>query len=201
MVKVNSPHRGDPENLPEVFSKVIISNRRFLQILIKMFYNLLSEGYKDLAMELIDKATEEGDAPKVVVMTSVLEEYTEAGKATEALHLYQKMLDSEDCVPNAYTYNVLIKALAADPDPNFLGVAKECVMEMMGKKMQPSASTYMAVFEAYAGHEKTEEAKQFLEEMKINGFVADRKAMRAIRQLLNGKEHMLTSIMDILFGK
>lgn len=57
------------------------------------------------------------------------------------------------------------------------------------------------VFEAFAGEEKMEEAKQFLEEMKANGFVADKKAMRAIRQVLEAKGPVVKTIIDILFGE
>ncbi|PRQ42572.1 putative pentatricopeptide [Rosa chinensis] len=95
---------------------------------------------------------------------------------------------------------VIIKALVADSDPSFLGVAKECVMEMMGKGLQPSASSYTAVYEAFSRQEKMEEAKQFLGEMKAKGFVADNKAMRAMRLVLKGKGAVIKSITDILFS-
>lgn len=117
------------------------------------------------------------------------------------MHVYRMMLEQEHCAPNAYTYSVIIKTLAADPEPNFLGVVKECVMEMMGKGMQPNAKTYTAVLEAYAGHAKMEEGKEFLEEMKANGFVADKMAMRAMRRALRGKRPLVKIIINILFGK
>lgn len=192
---------GDPEDLPELFNKVHNTGEGFIKSLVKMFDNLGTDGYKDLAMDIANQFTEEGIIPPVVVLTGIIDEYAEAGKTAEALHVYRMMLDSEHCAPNAYTYSVIIKALAADPDPNFLGVAKEYVMEMMGKGMQPNASTYTAVFEAFAGEEKMEEAKQFLEEMKVNGFVADKKAMRAIRQVLEAKGPVVKTIIDILFGE
>nr|XP_011466370.1 PREDICTED: pentatricopeptide repeat-containing protein At1g74850, chloroplastic-like [Fragaria vesca subsp. vesca]XP_011466371.1 PREDICTED: pentatricopeptide repeat-containing protein At1g74850, chloroplastic-like [Fragaria vesca subsp. vesca]XP_011466372.1 PREDICTED: pentatricopeptide repeat-containing protein At1g74850, chloroplastic-like [Fragaria vesca subsp. vesca] len=115
------------------------------------------------------------------------------------MHVYRMMLEQEHCAPNAYTYSVIIKTLAADPEPNFLGVVKECVMEMMGKGMQPNAKTYTAVLEAYAGHAKMEEGKEFLEEMKANGFVADKMAMRAMRRALRGKRPLVKIIINILF--
>lgn len=63
-------------------------------------------------------------------------------------------------------------------------------MEIMGQTLQPNAGTYTVLFDEYARHNKMEEAKQFLKEMKVKGFVFDRKAMRAIRQVLKGKEHI-----------
>lgn len=192
---------GDPEDLPELFNKVHNTGEGFFKSFVKMFDNLGTDGYTDLAMDIGNQVTEEGIIPPVVVLTGIIDEYAEAGKTVEALHVYRMMLDSEHCAPNAYTYSVIIKALAADPGPNFLGIAKEFVMEMMGKGMQPNASTYTAVFEAFAGEEKMEEAKQFLEEMKANGFVADKKAMRAIRQVLEAKGPVVKTIIDILFGE
>ncbi|XP_062005588.1 pentatricopeptide repeat-containing protein At4g31850, chloroplastic-like [Rosa rugosa] len=70
----------------------------------------------------------------------------------------------------------------------------------MGKGLQPSASSYTAVYEAFSLQEKMEEAKQFLGEMKTKGFVADNKAMRAMRLVLKGKGAVIKSITDILFS-
>ncbi|KAM5560819.1 pentatricopeptide repeat-containing protein [Rosa sericea] len=190
---------GDPEDLPEVFDKVRNTSEGFFKSFVKMFDNLGTDGYRDLAMEIGDLYADHGVLLPVVTMTGIIDEYAEAGKTAEALHVYRIMLDSEDCAPNAYTYSVIVKALAADPDPNFHVVAKEFVMEMMGKGWQPNASTYTSVFEAFAGQEKMEEAKQFLEEMKANGFVADKKAMRAFRKVLKVKGPVVKSIFDILF--
>ena len=196
---------GDPEDLPEFFDKVMNSREGFVKHFVKMFDNLLTDGYEDLAMEIGNDFTEEGNIPQVVVLTGIIDEYGEAGKTMEALYVYRRMLESEHCThdaaPNAYTYSVIIKALAADPEPDFLEVAKECVMAMMGKGLQPNASTYTSVLEAYERHEKMEEGKMFLEEMKTNGFVADREAMRAMRHVLKGKRPLVRIIIDILFGK
>ncbi len=71
-----------------------------------------------------------------------------------------------NCVLLTLTLTVIIKALAADPHSNFHGIAKEFVMEKTGKGMQPNSSTYIAVLEAFAGKEKMEEARHFLEEME-----------------------------------
>ncbi|KAM5560816.1 pentatricopeptide repeat-containing protein [Rosa sericea] len=188
---------GDPEDLPEVFAKVMNSHEGFIKHFMKMFDNLLTDGYEDLAMEIGNNFTEEGVIPQIVILTGIIDEYAEAGKTMEALYVYRTFW--EHCAPNAYTYSVIIKALAADPEPNFLGVVKECVMEMMGKGMQPNAKTYTAVLEAYAGHEKMEEGKMFLQEMKDNGFVADRKAMRAMRNALKSKRPLVKTIIEILF--
>ncbi|XP_050379400.1 pentatricopeptide repeat-containing protein At5g02860-like [Argentina anserina] len=190
---------GDPEDLPQIFNKVVNSREGFIKHSMKMIDNLLTDGYNDLAMEIGNDITEEGSISKVVVLTGIVDEYAEAGKTMEALYVYRMMLESERCAPNAYTYSVVIKALAADPDPSFLGVAKEYVMEMMGKGLQPNAKTYTAVLEAFAGHEKMEEGKMFLEGMKANGFVANREAMRAMRHVLKGKGPLVRFISEILF--
>ncbi|XP_050381005.1 pentatricopeptide repeat-containing protein At5g65560-like [Argentina anserina] len=190
---------GDPGDLPEVFNKVMCTSEGHFKSFVKMFDNLGTDGYEDLAMEIGNQVVEEGVIPNVLVMTGIIDEYAEAGKTAEAFYVYRMMAESEHCAPNAYTYTVIIKALAADSDHNFHGIAKDLVMEMMGKGMQPNASTYTAVFEAFVRQEKMEEAKQFLVEMKANGFVADKKAMRAIRRVPEAKGPVVKSIIDILF--
>ncbi|KAL6146408.1 hypothetical protein ACLB2K_057087 [Fragaria x ananassa] len=225
-IKINNPHIGnlvfDSESLPSSVWE--------------------GDCYRDLAMEIGNDYTEEGHVPPGVVLTGIIDD-------------------------------VIIKTLAADPEPNFLGVVKECVMEMMGKGMQPNAKTYaghakmeegkeyahqkhvhlissfkqskmelamlslltkenvdddfnqrsftpkstshsphchlvshkpisfhlLTVLEAYAGHAKMEEGKEFLEEMKANGFVADKMAMRAMRRALRGKRPLVKIIINILF--
>ncbi|KAM5560826.1 hypothetical protein ABKV19_021797 [Rosa sericea] len=189
---------GDPEDLPEVFNKVMNTGQGLIKSFIKMVDNLFTDGYNDLATEIVNKVTEENDMPKVVIATGIIEEYTDAGKTKEALHVFRIFSDLEHC--NPYTYSVIIKALVADSDPSFLEIAKECLMEMMGKGLQPSPSSYTAVYEAFSRQEKMEEAKQFLGEMKAKGFVADNKAMRAMRLVLKGKGAVIKSITDILFS-
>ncbi|KAK9920150.1 hypothetical protein M0R45_028710 [Rubus argutus] len=67
---------------------------------------------------------EKGHCPMIVVVTGIIEEYADAGRTIDALVVYLTLLVS-NCAPNVYTYSVVIKALAADPDPKFLEVAKE----------------------------------------------------------------------------
>lgn len=98
-----------------------------------------------------------------------------------------------------YTYSVIIKALAADPDPKFLEVAKECILEMMEKGWQPNTKTYTAVFKAFALQEKGEEGKQFREEMEAKGFVADKMDVTEVLKGTTGP--VVKSIHNILFGK
>ncbi|KAL6142455.1 hypothetical protein ACLB2K_060735 [Fragaria x ananassa] len=150
-------------------------------------------------MQIGEQFTEQGFLHPVVTLTGIIDEYAEAGKTNEALYVFRMMLESEDRAPNAYTFSVIINVLAADKDANFHGIAKELVMEMMGKGMQPNASTYIAVFEVFAGQGKMEEAKQFVKEMKGNGLVADKKAMRAMRGALRGKRPLVKIIIHILF--
>lgn len=188
---------NDPKDLLEVLKKVN-STRGMFTSLSKMYDALLTDGLNHQARDL-DAQVDKNVVPEVVVYTGIIEEYADAGKTKEALTVFKRMLFF-DITPNAYTYSMVIKALSADPDPSSLVVAKELVMEMMGKGMQPNARTYTAVFEGFAGHEKMEEAKQFLEEIKANGFVADRKAMKAMRHVLKGsKVHVVKSISGILF--
>ena len=99
----------------------------------------------------------------LVAHTAVIKTYANAGLSKECLKVYLRMLAS-GVAPNAYTYTVLIKGLAADP--KYIGDAKKYVMEMMGKGMRPNARTYTTVFEALAKEQKLDEAKEFLEQMK-----------------------------------
>ncbi|KAM5560818.1 pentatricopeptide repeat-containing protein [Rosa sericea] len=190
------PGPGGPEDLPKVFNKVMNTTEGFMKSFVRMYGNLLKDGYEDLAHEIETQLTEKDNVPMIIVVTGIIEEYADAGKTMEALVVYLILLVS-NCVPNPYTYSVLIKALAADPDPNFLEVAKECILEMMEKGWQPNAETYTAVFKAFALQEKVEEGKKFREEMEAKGFVADK--MAGIDVLKGTTGPVVKSIHNILF--
>ncbi|KAK9920149.1 hypothetical protein M0R45_028709 [Rubus argutus] len=137
----------------------------------------LQDGYRDLAMDIGNQFTERGyNTPRFVVSTGIIDEYAEAGKTAAALHVYRMMLDSEYCAPNVYTYSCHHQsAWLLTPTPIFLVFAKRVCDGDDGKGMQPNASTLHAVFEAFAREEKMEEAKQFLEEMRLMGLWLTRK--------------------------
>ncbi|KAL6132880.1 hypothetical protein ACLB2K_065119 [Fragaria x ananassa] len=184
----------DPKDLQEVFHKMRSDGLQTNAV--KMFDALSNDGLTHEALELFAHIKDKGQMPDVVAHTAVIEAYAAAGKPKDALKVYMRMLAC-GVAPNAYTYSVLIKALAADE--RFVGDAKKYVVEMLGKGMRPNAGTYVAVFEALAGEEKAEEARVLLEEMRGKGFVADEKA---VREVLKGRRGAVVgSVINILLGK
>ncbi|KAK8509930.1 hypothetical protein V6N12_001998 [Hibiscus sabdariffa] len=185
----------DPKNLQQVFHDMrgdgLINNA------VKMFDSLSKDGLTHEALELFAQFKDNGQMPVVVAHTAVIEAYAGAGRSKEALKSFMRMLAS-GVAPNAYTYTVLIKGLAA-ADAKHLADAKKYLMEMMGKGMKPNAGTYTAVFEAFARAEKVEEAKEFLGQMKEKGFVPDEKDVRAA--LSDRRGPVFRSIMSIFFDK
>ncbi|XP_062005590.1 pentatricopeptide repeat-containing protein At5g39710-like [Rosa rugosa] len=159
----------------------------------------MTEGYFQEAKEFMAHV-KNGYVPMILTLTGMMEEYADAGRTKDALIVYRMMEDNKCAAnrPNAYTYSVIIKALVKDKDPDFLGVAKECVMEMMGRGMQPNAGTYVAVSEGFVEKEKAEEGRELVEVMKAKGFVADKKA---VREVLKGQRGVLVDkVIKMVFG-
>lgn len=164
---------------------------------VKMFDQLSKDGLTHEALELFSQIKDKGNMPDVVAYTAVIEAYANAGQSKEALKAFLRMLAS-GVLPNVYTYSVLIKGLAKG-DAKFLGDVKKYVKEMLGKGMKVNAGTCVAIFEGFVREGKVEEGKEFLEEMKRNGFVLDNKG---VREVLKGKRGpVVRGLMDILFGK
>lgn len=189
---------NDPKDLAEVYEKVNYYAAGVIMSVFKMIEGLSIDGYNHEAKEIGTEVMDKGNMPGVVIFTGVIEEYAELGRTLDALKAYKRMLASK-VTPNAYTYSVLIETLAGDPDPKFLGVAKKYMLEMMGMGMCPNAMTYTAVFKGFAQRGKTDEAKQFLEDMKAKGFEPDEKAVREV--LMGRRGPMVRSLFNILFGK
>ncbi|XP_004302488.1 PREDICTED: pentatricopeptide repeat-containing protein At4g38150-like [Fragaria vesca subsp. vesca] len=184
----------DPKDLQEVFHKMRSDGLQSNAV--KMFDALSKDGLTHEALELFAHIKDKGQMPDVVAHTAVIEAYATAGKPKDVLKVYMRMLAC-GVAPNAYTYSVLIKALAAEE--RFVGDAKKYVVEMLGKGIRPNAGTYVAVFEALAGEEKAEEARVLWEEMRGKGFVADEQA---VREVLKGRRGaVVRSVINILFGK
>ncbi|KAJ4850280.1 hypothetical protein Tsubulata_038921 [Turnera subulata] len=183
----------DPKDLQRIFHDMraeggLVNNA------VKMFDALSKDGLTHEALELFRQIKDKGHMPDVVAHTAVVEAYATAGHSKEALKVFLRMLAS-GVAPNAYTYSVLIKGLAADG--KLLGEAKKYVMEMIGKGMRPNAGTYTAVFEAFVREEKVEEGREFLVKMKENGFVPDEKSVREV--LGNKRGPVVRSVINILF--
>ncbi|KAJ1425574.1 Tetratricopeptide-like helical domain superfamily [Sesbania bispinosa] len=185
----------DPKDLQQIFHDMRSGDGLFNHA-VKMFDALSKEGLTHEALELFGQIKDKGQMPDVVAHTAILEAYANAGQAKEALKVYMRMLAS-GVSPNAYTYAVLIKGLAADA--KFLRDAKKYVLEMMDKGMRPNAATYASVFEALVREEKLDEAVQLLEQMKAKGFVPDEKAVKEV--LTNNRGPVYRTVINILFGK
>ncbi|XP_062002101.1 pentatricopeptide repeat-containing protein At4g38150-like [Rosa rugosa] len=189
---------NDPKDLAEVYEKVNFYAAGVILSVVKMVEGLSMDGYNLEAAEIGAEVMDKGNMPGVVVFTGIIEEYAKMGRTLDALKAYKRMLASK-VTPNSYTYSILIETLAGDADPKFLVVAKKYMLEMMGMGMKPNALTYTAVFKGFAQRGKTEEAKQFLEDMKAKGFEPDEKAVREV--LMGRRGPMVRSLFNILFGK
>ncbi|OAO91294.1 hypothetical protein AXX17_AT5G02860 [Arabidopsis thaliana] len=161
----------DPKNLQEIFHKM--RTEGFTNEAVKMFDALSKDGRTHEALELFSQIKDKNRMPDVVAHTAIVEAYANAGQAKETLKVFMRMLAS-GVSPNAYTYSVLIKGLAADGKTH--KDAKKYLLEMMGNGMSPNAATYTAVFEAFVREGKEESARELLQEMKGKGFVPDEKA-------------------------
>lgn len=146
------------------------------------------------------KPNNKNNTTKAVTLTSIVHELAEAGKTKEALQAYGKFV-SADVIPDPHTYYVLIKALAADP--NLVGDAKQCVVDMMSKGVRQyhlSESAYLAVYVAFVKQGKPEKAEQFLKEIKAKGLWGSEE--KAVREALKGQSEVeVQSVLDIVMGK
>ncbi|XP_065865250.1 pentatricopeptide repeat-containing protein At4g38150-like [Euphorbia lathyris] len=184
----------DPKDLQLIFHKM--RSEGLINNAVKMFDALSQDGLTHEALELFSQIKDKGHMPDVVGHTAVIEAYANSGgRSKEAVKVFLRMLSS-GVKPNAYTYSVLIKGLAADGK---LGDSKKYVLEMMSKGMNPNAATYIAVFEAYARQEKAEEARELLLQMKEKGFSPDEKSVCEILRSKRGQ--VFTTVFDILFNK
>lgn len=183
---------SDPKNLQEIFHK--IRSEGLFDSAVKMFDGLSKDGLTHEALELFGQIKEKGHMPDVVAHTAVIEAYAMAGQAKDALKVFLRML-AAGVLPNAYTYGVLIKGLAADA--KMLGEAKKYVAEMMGRGMKPNAETTITVVEGLVRENKVEEGRQLVVEIKERGFLPDKNAVREVLKNRRGLE--VSSVMSILF--
>ncbi|KAL6181771.1 hypothetical protein ACLB2K_048420 [Fragaria x ananassa] len=142
-----------------------------------MYTALIVDGNLDKAAEFHNEIKETRIDPMVLIHTSVIKAYLKFGKTKGALEAYLAML-AAGVAPNSYTYTVLIKGLAADP--NFFGDAKKYLLEMMDKGKRPNVATFTAVIEGFAKQEDKaveEEGKAFVWVMMDKGFVPNAKAI------------------------
>ncbi|XP_004301479.1 PREDICTED: pentatricopeptide repeat-containing protein At4g38150-like [Fragaria vesca subsp. vesca] len=161
-----------------------------------MYTVLVNDGNKDEATEFYNEVKEMRVEPMVVIHTSVIKAYLKFDKTKGALEAYLAML-AAGVTPNSYTYTVLIKGLAADPD--FFGDAKKYLLEMMDKGKRPNVATFTVVMEGFAKQEDKaaeEEGKTFVQVMMDKGFLPNAKAMMNV---LKGRPTpVIRSIMSIV---
>lgn len=134
---------------------------------IVMFNALMEDGLTKEAMKVREYILSNGEIPPVVLYTDHIVACTKAGKREKVMEVYKRMR-ANGITPNAYTYSVLIQALAKDP--NFLGDAKKYLLKMLHKGLQPNFETYSAVVAAFAQAEKFEECLEILKRMQAKGF-------------------------------
>jgi len=185
----------DPKDLQQIFHDMRSGDGLFNHA-VKMFDALSKEGLTHEALELFGQIKDKGQMPDVVAHTAILEAYANAAQPKEALKVYMRMLTS-GVLPNAYTYAVLITALAADA--KFVKDANKYLLEMIDKGMKPNAKTYTSVFEGLLKEERIDEATRLLEQMKSKGLVPDEKAVREV--LSNKRGPVFRNLMNVLFGK
>ncbi|KAK1571984.1 hypothetical protein Q3G72_025707 [Acer saccharum] len=182
----------DPKNLQEIFHKM--RTEGLTNSAVKMFDALSKDGLTHEALQLFSQIKDKGHMPDVVAHTAVIEAYANAAQSTQAINVFLRMLAS-GVAPNAYTYTVLIKGLAADAKS--FADAQKYLLEMMGKGMHPNAATYTAVFEAFVREQKLDEAREFLQQMKIKGFLPNEKAVREV--ITSKRGQVYREVINILF--
>nr|XP_004301382.2 PREDICTED: putative pentatricopeptide repeat-containing protein At1g12700, mitochondrial [Fragaria vesca subsp. vesca] len=165
----------------------------------KMYTALLEDDNVEQAQEVFKLSVERGILPTVVLYTCVTETYFSFGKNKDALEAYQGMLAAGVAL-NCYTYTVLIKGLI--DDPNFIGDAKKCLLDIMDRDMRPNAATYTVVFVGFVKKEDKaaeEEGKELVKVMirKGNG----PKAREMMRVLQDNPTTLIRRVLDIVFSK
>lgn len=135
-----------------------------------MFEALIQDGLTKEAIEIRASILDTGKIPGVVFFTGWIDASNLAGDTKQAIEVFRQMVSS-GVPPNAYTYAVLIKALTKDA--NFLGDAKNYLLEMVEQGMRPNVKTYNCVVEAFARSEKMEECWELMKQMKAKGIVLD----------------------------
>lgn len=185
---------ADPTNLQEIFHKM--RTEGLTDYAIKMFDGLSKDGLTHEALALFAVIKDNGAMPDVVAHTAVLEAYANAGPAhwRDAVRTYNRMLSS-GVAPNAYTFAVLVKGLAAS---DRCAEAGKYLVEMLDRGMRPNVATCLAAFEAHVRMEKVEEGKALLETMKKKGFTLDEEAVRG-GTVKRG--HVFRGVMNLLFSK
>lgn len=136
-----------------------------------------------------------------MTLTSIVHELAEAGRTKEAVDAFRSFIEA-DIIPESHDYNVLIKALAADPSS--VGDAKQCVLNIVGDRLRIyhiSEAAYMAVYGAFLKQAKAKEGKEFLKEIKAKGlWGCEQKAVRD--QALRGQTELeVQSVLDIVMGE
>ncbi|KAM1281425.1 hypothetical protein ACFX15_021594 [Malus domestica] len=190
--------RIDDEEMKEIFLKWRIDREAVMKFGFDMLSGLVDDSYGDEAFELFEPVFETGIYPSFVMHTTIIQAYVAAGKIKGAFDAYLHMLAAK-ITHNLYTYSVLIKALSADP--NLFKSAKVNLLDMMKKKMHPNAGTYTAVFEGFTRQRDkgVEKGREFLNQMKGNGFEPDEGA---VREVLRGRKgEVVQEVMEILFDK
>lgn len=172
---------GDPKNLQQIFHNMRAQG--LTNNAIKMFDALSKDGLTHEALQLFAQIKDNSHMPDVIAHTAVIEAYANASQPKQALAVFRRMLAS-GVAPNAYTYSVLIRGLAADAKT--MSDATKYLLEMMRKGMTPNASTYTAVFEAFIRENRADEGAQVLQQMKTMGFsLVGNKRSHAHRALFN----------------
>ncbi|XP_060167452.1 pentatricopeptide repeat-containing protein At4g38150-like [Lycium barbarum] len=187
----------DPTNLQEVFQK--IRSDGLINNAVKMFDGLSKDGLTHEALELFSQIKDKNQMPDVVAHTAVIEAYANARQHKEAHKVYLRMLSS-GVLPNAYTYSVLIKALAESGEEKFLKEAKKYVLEMVEKRgMKPNAGICLASFEGLVKAGMEEEGKELLQIVKRNGAVPEESKMK--EALKNKRGLVYRTIMQVFYAK
>ncbi|KAL6182451.1 hypothetical protein ACLB2K_043871 [Fragaria x ananassa] len=202
-----------PEDLREVLEEMC-TEEALSRNTIKMVEGLLRDGFMDVGLEIGTKVQETNVVPRVVTDTAVMEHYISAAgdRTKDALRVFKHM-SVFGVEPNAYTYAIIIKALAAadlKKNPDFVGYAKKYFVEMLERGMQPNEETYEAVLDGIdRGENKAEaeeERREFVEDVKAKGFLlvlqkeaeemANPPPLKSEMDML--KEHVMKVFEDVI---
>ncbi|KAL6125768.1 hypothetical protein ACLB2K_073822 [Fragaria x ananassa] len=139
----------------------------------------VEDGFVSVGLEIAAEVEEINEVPRVVTDTAVMEYYINAtGDRTKDAFRVFKDMSASGVEPNAYTYGISIKALAAadlKKNPNFVGYAKKYFVEMLDRGMQSNEETYEAVLDGIGRGENKAEAEEergvFVGKVKAKGFM------------------------------
>lgn len=188
-----------PADFDQTYQKMLV-HKTMLENSVKMASEVAISG--NMVAEIKAQDQDTGSFPYVIPLTAVIEHYANAGRTNDAFKVFLYMLET-GVNPNAYTYTVTIKALAACSPSNlnfsfFIEFAKKYIVEMLDKGLRPTPGTYFALVERI---DEGRDREEFVELVKAKGFMPTEADFRQRKVLEDATKNTSDKEMQQMFEK